>query len=162
MVTTWLLHGYYTVTTRLLHDAMLRLALHGAGPPRRSQGDAELLPTAYYLLPTAYYLLPTAYYLLPLPTTYYLLPTTHCLLLPSSSALGGTEFQLAVKRAVPHGCTFKGFPQHFTHQHAPSMLSSLMQSTTGLAIVQCKGEQARLAPLPALQPACNQPATNLE
>ena len=97
----------------------------------------------------------------PLPTTYYLLPTTHCLLLPSSSALGGTEFQLAVKRAVPHGCTFKGFPQHFTHQHAPSMLSSLMQSTTGLAIVQCKGEQARLAPLPALQPTCNQPATSL-
>ena len=80
--------------------------------------------------------------------------------------MGGTEFQLAVKRAVPHGCTFKGFPQHFTHQHAPSMLSSLMQSTTGLAIVQCKGEQARLAPRPraatSLQPACKQPATSLQ
>jgi centrosomal protein CEP76 len=63
----------------------------------------------------------------------------------TGSALGGTEFQLAVKRAVPHGCTFKGFPQHFTHQHAPSMLASLMQSTTGLDIVQCTGEQVRLA-----------------
>ena len=54
---------------------------------------------------------------------------------------------------MPHGCTFKGFPQHFTHQHAPSMLSSLMQSTTGLAIVQCKGEQARLAPRAPRPPA---------
>ena len=59
--------------------------------------------------------------------------------------MGGTEFQLAVKRAVPHGCTFKGFPQHFTHQHTPSMLATLMQSAVGLAIVQCKGEQAHLA-----------------
>ena len=84
--------------------------------------------------------------------------------------MGGTEFQLAIKRAVPHGCTFKGFPQHFTHQHAPSMLSSLMQSTTGLAIVQCKGKQAaRLyhlyhtsRPAPALQPACHQRATSVQ
>ena len=45
---------------------------------------------------------------------------------------------------MPHGCTFKGFPQHFTHQHAPSILASLLQSPVGLAIVQSKGEQARL------------------
>ena len=59
--------------------------------------------------------------------------------------MGGSEFRLAIKRAVPHGHTFKGFPQHFTHQHAPTMLAALLQSPVALGIVQCTGERVRLA-----------------
>ena len=63
----------------------------------------------------------------------------------TGSAVGGAEFQLAIKRAVPQAHTFRGFPLHFTHQHAPTMLSALLRSEVGLAIVQCSGTHARLA-----------------
>ena len=63
----------------------------------------------------------------------------------TGSAVGGAEFQLAIKRAVPQAHTFRGFPAHFTHMHAPSMLAQLLRSDVGLAIVQCGGDSARLA-----------------
>jgi centrosomal protein CEP76 len=86
----------------------------------------------------------------------------------TGGAVGGAEFQLAIKRAVASGQTFKGFPQHFTHTdpqarvppnaphpRSPSrqagalrwqeMMATLLRSETCLAIIQSRGQQARFA-----------------
>ncbi|XP_023669330.1 centrosomal protein of 76 kDa [Paramormyrops kingsleyae] len=58
---------------------------------------------------------------------------------------GNEEFQDAVRRAVPDGHTFKGFPIHFTHRNARRAFATSMRSPFCDEIVCCRGDQVRLA-----------------
>lgn len=63
----------------------------------------------------------------------------------SGRTVGAPEFQAAVRRAVPVGHTFKGFPTHFTHTRASAMLSSLIRTEPSLEIMQSRAPQVQLA-----------------
>lgn len=56
-----------------------------------------------------------------------------------------TDFQQAVRRAVPEGFTFKGFPIQFNHTHAERIWRALCDSPSLLEIVQTRGDRVRFA-----------------
>ncbi|XP_064164700.1 centrosomal protein of 76 kDa [Anguilla rostrata] len=58
---------------------------------------------------------------------------------------GNEEFQDAVRRAVPDGHTFKGFPIHFTHRNARRAFATSLRSPFCDEIVCCRGDHVRLA-----------------
>ncbi|KAL4617007.1 centrosomal protein of 76 kDa [Arapaima gigas] len=58
---------------------------------------------------------------------------------------GNEEFQDAVRRAVPDGHTFKGFPIHFTHRNARRIFATSLRSPFCEEIVCCRGDHVRLA-----------------
>ncbi|KAM6967806.1 centrosomal protein of 76 kDa [Aplochiton taeniatus] len=58
---------------------------------------------------------------------------------------GNEEFQDAVRRAVPDGHTFKGFPIHFLHRHARRAFTTCLRSPFCDEIVCCRGDHVRLA-----------------
>ncbi|TRY84949.1 hypothetical protein DNTS_019027, partial [Danionella cerebrum] len=58
---------------------------------------------------------------------------------------GDEEFQDAVRRAVPDGHTFKGFPIHFLHQNARRVFATSLRSPFCEEIVCCRGDHVRLA-----------------
>ncbi|KAG7259875.1 hypothetical protein CRUP_025073 [Coryphaenoides rupestris] len=58
---------------------------------------------------------------------------------------GNEEFQDAVRRAVPDGHTFKGFPIHFLHRHARRAFATCLRSRFCEEIVSCRGDHVRLA-----------------
>uniref|UniRef100_A0A8C9R713 Centrosomal protein of 76 kDa n=1 Tax=Scleropages formosus TaxID=113540 RepID=A0A8C9R713_SCLFO len=58
---------------------------------------------------------------------------------------GNEEFQDAVRRAVPDGHTFKGFPIHFTHRNARRVFATSLRSPFCEEIVCCRGDHVRLA-----------------
>uniref|UniRef100_A0A9J8CNV6 Centrosomal protein of 76 kDa n=1 Tax=Cyprinus carpio carpio TaxID=630221 RepID=A0A9J8CNV6_CYPCA len=58
---------------------------------------------------------------------------------------GNEEFQDAVRRAVPDGHTFKGFPIHFLHRNARRAFTTCLRSAFCEEIVCCRGDHVRLA-----------------
>uniref|UniRef100_A0A671V5F3 Centrosomal protein of 76 kDa n=1 Tax=Sparus aurata TaxID=8175 RepID=A0A671V5F3_SPAAU len=58
---------------------------------------------------------------------------------------GNEEFQDAVRRAVPDGHTFKGFPIHFLHRNARRAFATCLRSPFCEEIVHCRGDHVRLA-----------------
>lgn len=58
---------------------------------------------------------------------------------------GNEEFQDAVRRDVPDGHTFKGFPIHFLHRNARRAFNSCLRSPFCEEIVSCRGDHVRLA-----------------
>ncbi|XP_059713695.1 centrosomal protein of 76 kDa isoform X3 [Haemorhous mexicanus] len=58
---------------------------------------------------------------------------------------GNEEFQDAVRRAVPDGHTFKGFPIHFVHRNARRVFATCLRSPFCEEIICCRGDQVRLA-----------------
>ncbi|XP_060905695.1 centrosomal protein of 76 kDa [Labrus mixtus] len=58
---------------------------------------------------------------------------------------GNEEFQDAVRRAVPDGHTFKGFPIHFLHRNARRAFATCLRSSVCEEIVCCRGDHVRLA-----------------
>lgn len=58
---------------------------------------------------------------------------------------GNEEFQDAVRRAVPDGHTFKGFPIHFLHRNARRAFATCLRSLFCEEIVCCRGDHVRLA-----------------
>ncbi|XP_069476932.1 centrosomal protein of 76 kDa isoform X2 [Ambystoma mexicanum] len=58
---------------------------------------------------------------------------------------GNEEFQDAIRRAVPDGHTFKGFPIHFVHRNARRAFATCLRSPFCDEIVCCRGDQMRLA-----------------
>lgn len=58
---------------------------------------------------------------------------------------GNEEFQDAVRRAVPDGHTFKGFPIHFLHRNARRAFATCLKSPFFEEIICCRGDHVRLA-----------------
>ncbi|KAK1895479.1 Centrosomal protein of 76 kDa [Dissostichus eleginoides] len=63
----------------------------------------------------------------------------------SGVSCGNEEFQDAVRRAVPDGHTFKGFPIHFLHRNARRAFATCLRSPFCEEIVCCRGDHVRLA-----------------
>ncbi|KAF5896117.1 centrosomal protein of 76 kDa, partial [Clarias magur] len=58
---------------------------------------------------------------------------------------GNEEFQDAVRRAVPDGHTFKGFPIQFLHCNARRAFATCLRSPFCEEVVSCRGDNVRLA-----------------
>ncbi|KAK1795146.1 hypothetical protein P4O66_010326 [Electrophorus voltai] len=58
---------------------------------------------------------------------------------------GNEEFQDGVRRAVPDGHTFKGFPIHFLHCNARRAFTTCLRSPFCEEILCCRGDHVRLA-----------------
>ncbi|XP_053252558.1 centrosomal protein of 76 kDa isoform X1 [Podarcis raffonei] len=58
---------------------------------------------------------------------------------------GNEEFQDAIRRAVPDGHTFKGFPIHFVHRNARRAFAACLRSPFCDEILCCRGDQVRHA-----------------
>ncbi|XP_026781878.3 centrosomal protein of 76 kDa isoform X1 [Pangasianodon hypophthalmus] len=71
---------------------------------------------------------------------------------------GNEEFQDAVRRAVPDGHTFKGFPIQFLHRNARRAFATCLRSPFCEEVVSCRGDHVRLAVrvrvFPYLESAC--------
>ena len=52
---------------------------------------------------------------------------------------GGGEFAAAVRRSVPRGFGFRGFPVQFNHVSPARMMSTLLASPTALDILRVSG-----------------------
>ncbi|XP_054237769.1 centrosomal protein of 76 kDa isoform X2 [Indicator indicator] len=63
----------------------------------------------------------------------------------TSISAGNEEFQDAIRRAVPDGHTFKGFPIHFVYRNARRAFATCLRSPFCEEIVCCRGDQVRLA-----------------
>ncbi|XP_043364068.1 centrosomal protein of 76 kDa isoform X3 [Dermochelys coriacea] len=63
----------------------------------------------------------------------------------TSISAGNEEFQDAIRRAVPDGHTFKGFPIHFVYRNARRAFSTCLRSPFCEEIICCRGDQVRLA-----------------
>ncbi|CAB1321411.1 unnamed protein product [Coregonus sp. 'balchen'] len=63
----------------------------------------------------------------------------------TGTSCGNEEFQDAVRRAVPDGHTFKGFPIHFLHHNARRAFATCLRSPFCDEIVCCRGDHVRLA-----------------
>ncbi|XP_052644309.1 centrosomal protein of 76 kDa isoform X3 [Harpia harpyja] len=63
----------------------------------------------------------------------------------TSLSAGNEEFQDAVRRAVPDGHTFKGFPIHFVYRNARRAFATCLRSPFCEEIICCRGDQVRLA-----------------
>lgn len=60
-------------------------------------------------------------------------------------ASGNEEFQEAIRRAVPEGHTFKGFPIQFLHRNARRAFASCLKNKVCSDILGCRGDNVRLA-----------------
>nr|XP_039267473.1 centrosomal protein of 76 kDa-like [Styela clava]XP_039267474.1 centrosomal protein of 76 kDa-like [Styela clava] len=60
-------------------------------------------------------------------------------------ASGNEEFQEAVRRAVPDGHTFKGFPIQFLHRNARRAFATCLKNQVCSEILGCRGDSVRLA-----------------
>ncbi|CAF1278742.1 unnamed protein product [Adineta steineri] len=60
-------------------------------------------------------------------------------------SVGNEEFQEAVRRAVPNGHAFKGFPIQFVHKNARKAFVFSLRNNLCEEIVCCHGDQVRLA-----------------
>jgi CEP76 C2 domain/Transglutaminase-like superfamily len=66
----------------------------------------------------------------------------------AAAAAGGTassEFQAAIKRAVPDQHCFKGYPSCYAHTEPQRLFSSLLSSAVGADIVATVGDHTRFA-----------------
>ncbi|TSK34864.1 Centrosomal protein of 76 kDa [Bagarius yarrelli] len=71
---------------------------------------------------------------------------------------GNEEFQDAVRRAVPDGHTFKGFPIQFLHHNARRAFATCLRSPFCEEVLSCRGDHVRLAVrvrvFPYIESAC--------
>ncbi|XP_077982929.1 centrosomal protein of 76 kDa-like [Glandiceps talaboti] len=58
---------------------------------------------------------------------------------------GNEEFQQAIRRAVPDGHTFKGFPIQFLHRNARRAFATCLRSPVCEEIINCRGDHVRIA-----------------
>ncbi|XP_071957356.1 centrosomal protein of 76 kDa-like [Antedon mediterranea] len=58
---------------------------------------------------------------------------------------GNEEFQHAIRRSVPDGHTFKGFPIQFIHKNARRAFATCLRSQVCEDIICCRGDHVRLA-----------------
>ncbi|KAL1521280.1 hypothetical protein AB1Y20_020949 [Prymnesium parvum] len=58
---------------------------------------------------------------------------------------GTLEFQAAIRRLVPEGFTFKGFPQHLLILDAQAAMAQWLRNEVALDILQCRGTLAKYA-----------------
>lgn len=55
------------------------------------------------------------------------------------------DFHAGVKKDVPEGHTFKGFPIHFTHTHTKRIVAACMRDKICNDIIECVGDHVRFA-----------------
>lgn len=60
-------------------------------------------------------------------------------------SVGSEEFQQGIKRAVPEGHTFKGFPIQFAHLNHPSIFVALTKEKIAADILATRGDAVRFA-----------------
>eukprot|EP00794_Sanderia_malayensis_P018997 gene18997-20909_t len=60
-------------------------------------------------------------------------------------SVGNEEFQHAIRRNVPDGHTFKGFPIQFTHVNARKAFSICLKSSVCEEIICCRGDHVKHA-----------------
>jgi len=58
---------------------------------------------------------------------------------------GNALFSDSIKRAIPPGHTFKGFPQHFLALDPSEIMRAWLRSDVALDILQCRSYKASLA-----------------
>lgn len=58
---------------------------------------------------------------------------------------GAELFSAALMNVVPEGYTFKGFPLYFTHSSPRRAFTSILSSSIGREIVECRGDRVSLA-----------------
>ena len=59
--------------------------------------------------------------------------------------MDNNDFQDAIKRAVPEGDTFKGFPIQFLHCNPDKIFKTCLKNKVFSAIISCRGDSARHA-----------------
>ena len=70
----------------------------------------------------------------------------------SGHPVGAALFADAIRRAVPQGHTFKGFPHHFLSADATIIFDTWLRDEVALGIVQCRASKARFAVRLRVQP----------
>uniref|UniRef100_T1J4Y7 Centrosomal protein of 76 kDa n=1 Tax=Strigamia maritima TaxID=126957 RepID=T1J4Y7_STRMM len=60
-------------------------------------------------------------------------------------SINNDEFHLAIRRAVPNGHTFKGFPARFSHIQGRRIFAACLKSTLCHDILSCRGDVVRFA-----------------
>jgi len=60
-------------------------------------------------------------------------------------SVGNDDFQNGIRRNVPDGHTFKGFPIQFIHMNARRAFAACLRSPMCEEIICCRGDQVRLA-----------------
>lgn len=65
----------------------------------------------------------------------------HC----TGISAGNEEFQQAIRRAIPDGHTFKGFPIQFVHRNARRAFATCLRSPICEEIICCRGDHVKLA-----------------
>lgn len=64
----------------------------------------------------------------------------HC----TGISAGNEEFQQAIRRAIPDGHTFKGFPIQFIHRNARRAFATCLRSPICEEIICCRGDHVKL------------------
>lgn len=62
-----------------------------------------------------------------------------------STILFSDDFQMGVKRSIPDGHTFKGFPISFNHTHPQRMMQTITKSKQCREILATRGDMVRMA-----------------
>ena len=62
-----------------------------------------------------------------------------------STVLFSDDFQMGVKRSIPDGHTFKGFPMFFNHTHPQRMMQAMIKSKKFKEILLSRGDITRMA-----------------
>jgi centrosomal protein CEP76 len=63
----------------------------------------------------------------------------------TAQGLGNEEFQQSIKRAVPEGHTFKGFPIQFSHKSPSRMMLAFLRAKACVDILATRADQVRFA-----------------
>ena len=70
----------------------------------------------------------------------------------TGTPFGNDEFQQSIKKAVPEGHSFKGFPILFNHISPEAMMDTLEQTKIAQDIIQTTGDRVAFAIRVKLQP----------
>jgi centrosomal protein CEP76 len=62
-----------------------------------------------------------------------------------SNVLFSDDFQMGVKRSIPDGHTFKGFPMSFNHTHPQRIMQSFIRSKQCRDILVSRGDVVRMS-----------------
>ncbi|XP_074644636.1 centrosomal protein of 76 kDa-like [Tubulanus polymorphus] len=63
----------------------------------------------------------------------------------SGMSIGNEEFQQAIRRAVPDGHTFKGYPIQFVHRNSRKAFAACLRAPVCEEIINCRGDHVKLA-----------------
>ncbi|KAJ3307431.1 Centrosomal protein of 76 kDa [Kappamyces sp. JEL0829] len=62
-----------------------------------------------------------------------------------STVLFSEDFQMGIKKSIPDGHTFKGFPMSFNHTHPQRIMQALVRSKQSRDIMLMRGDMVRMA-----------------